>query len=115
MKSNLVQIKKDMFSTFCVPNQRTNEHTPLLFPVDGGVVHLVDNDDQSTDTSGLDELSMLSGLTSFIETSLELSLSSGDDLKIREGQQSLAAHSIESKSQKKKHSQAKRHRPEQLH
>lgn len=52
----------------------------LLVPVDGRVVHLVDDDDKLGDTSRLDKLSVLSSLTSLLESGLELSLSGRNDL-----------------------------------
>lgn len=55
------------------------QDAPRLVPVDGGVIHLVDDDDQFVDTGRLDEHGVLAGLSTLLESSLEFSLSRGDD------------------------------------
>lgn len=68
--------------------RRNRSGLPLLRPCDCGVVHLIDDNDELGDSGRLDELSVLSGLTPLVESGLELSLSSRDDL--RDGKWSLA-------------------------
>jgi len=51
----------------------------LLRPVDGLRIHLVDNDDHLLDSEGEGKESMLTGLALLINTSLELTLTSGND------------------------------------
>lgn len=51
----------------------------LLGPVDGRVVHLVDDNDELVDTLGLGQHGVLTGLTALLETGLVLTLTGGDD------------------------------------
>jgi len=48
-------------------------------PVDGFIVHLVDNDDELLHSQSVSQKGVLSGLTVLVNTSLELSLSRGND------------------------------------
>jgi hypothetical protein len=50
-----------------------------LSPVDGLIVHLVDDDDHLLDTKSVSEESVLTGLTVLGDTSFEFSLTGGDD------------------------------------
>lgn len=52
---------------------------PLLAPFDSWVIHLVDHNDELIDTLGLREDSVLTGLTTLLETSLVLALTGRDD------------------------------------
>jgi len=79
MNSNLEE-RESTSRQFRHAQREARVNSPLLRPLDGRIVHLVDDDDQLGDTSSLDESRMLSSLTSLVETSLELSLSSRDDL-----------------------------------
>ena len=59
---------------------------PLLIPVDGGVVHLVDEDDHVLDSGGLHEHRVFPGLAAAFESRLEFALASRNHLKgIKEG------------------------------
>ncbi len=51
----------------------------LLRPSDGGFIHLVDHDKKLVDTEGLGEHHVLVGLSTLIETSFELTLTSGNN------------------------------------
>ena len=67
----------------------------LLWPLDGGFVHLVDDHDHllNTETNNererkkirFDQQQVLTSLTGTIEASLELTLTSGDDLQMARG------------------------------
>lgn len=59
--------------------KRESGDTPLLVPVHGRVVHLVDNDNELLHTGRLDKHSVLARLTTLLEPGLELALASRDD------------------------------------
>lgn len=54
---------------------------PLLVPFHGGIVHLVDENDQVLNAGRLHQHGMLSRLTAAVEARLELSLASANNLK----------------------------------
>jgi hypothetical protein len=68
--SDLLDVGRDFLLDFFVT---------WLSPVDGFVVHLVDNDDHLLDTKGEGEESVLTGLSVLGDTGFELSLSGGND------------------------------------
>lgn len=84
--------------------RRNRSGLPLLRPCDCGVVHLIDDNDELGDSGRLDELSVLSGLTPLVESGLELSLSSRDDL--RDGKWSLATDEESSRARQKQNNVA---------
>jgi hypothetical protein len=54
---------------------------PFLVPVDGWVVHFVDEDDHVFDTGSLDQHGVLTGLTSSFKAGFELAFSGRNDLE----------------------------------
>jgi len=68
--SDLLDVSRNLLLDFFVTG---------LSPVDGLVVHLVDNDDHLLDTKSVSEESVLTGLSVLGDTSFELSLSGGND------------------------------------
>jgi hypothetical protein len=55
--------------------------SPFLIPVDGGVVHLVDEDDHVLHSGSLDQHGVFAGLTSAFEAGLEFAFSGRNHLK----------------------------------
>ena len=72
---------------------KNNSHNPSLqspikAPIDGGVVHLVDEDDQVFDTRRLGQHGVFPCLAALLETRLKLSLPGWDHL-VREGREGV--------------------------
>ena len=55
-------------------------NSPRLIPLHCGVIHLVDDNNETADTQGFGQQSMLASLTTALKTSLKLALTSRDNL-----------------------------------
>ena len=69
-----------MLSTIWLEFFGNSGNPPFLVPHDGGIVHLVNKDDEMLDSRSLGKKRMLTCLTTTVEPSLEFSLSRGYNL-----------------------------------
>jgi len=84
--TDLLDVRRDLLLDFLITG---------LSPVDGLVVHLVDNDDHLLDTKSVSEESVLTGLSVLGDTSFEFSLSGGDDENGAIGLRSTSNHVLD--------------------